>query len=380
MKLQTKNIKEILTKFGIDFDPKSKISEVKFSNPQPTTLLYTFRFKKLDWAILFDEDAEDNKEEIISQLNWSSSDIKIFENPNLESSYGVPYQQKTCYLINKKSSFVRLDQFLSNQNPDISRSKIQKMIANNLVKVNGKIETSSKKQINPNLDKIELSEEEITIKPLPEIEIIYQDDNIMAIDKPAGVLTHDIDPENHIEETVADFAKKHGNFKNPDYRSGIVHRLDRATSGIILIAKNNQATEYLKSQFKDRKIEKTYIAISKGNPKLYQAKIDLPLKRSLKQPGKFTVDANGKKAISNYQVLKSKDNYNMIEIKPKTGRTHQIRVHLSYINLPIVGDYLYSGEKSDRLYLHAQKIKFTNLDGEILELETKLPKEFNKWI
>ncbi len=289
MKLRDKHIRQILAKFGVE-NTQSKISEIKLIHPEKTTSLYYFRFQKSDWAILFDQDVEDDIQDIIKQTGWNKKDVKLFENPQLEASFGMPFQQKTCYLIHKKSSLMRLDQFLAKQHPEISRSKLQKMIKNQLVSVNQQIATSNKKLVNPETDQVELKSIEQKIKQLPEIDIIYQDDDIIAVNKPAGVLTHDIDPNHKVEQTLADFIQSRGGFTNPDYRSGIVHRLDRATSGIILLAKNDRAMEYLQQQFKQRQIEKTYIAISKGTPKLNQAKIDLPLKRSLKQPGKFMVD------------------------------------------------------------------------------------------
>ncbi len=378
MKLQTKHIRRILANFKVDLPEQAKISQLKLTHPKNTTSLYSFRLLKQDWAILFDPDADDDKQLIISQFDWPANQIELFSNPNLKSSFGLPFNQKTCYLARKKPTEKRLDLVLKSLYPELSRSKITKLVKQGQVLVDDKIITTASKKVNQQA-KIELRLPQKQLKPLPNIEIIYQDDDLIVVNKPTGVLTHSINPAEKTELTLADFIQDKGMFKNPDYRSGIVHRLDRATSGIVILAKNETAEVKLKQQFKQRQVQKTYYAITSGTPKHQQAKIDLPLKRAIKQPGKFCVDPNGKQAISFYRVLKQ-GNYNLIEIKPKTGRTHQIRVHLSYLNLPIVGDYLYGGQAADRLYLHAKAIEFTNLRGNKIKLETDLPTEFEEWI
>ncbi len=379
MKFQTKQIKQVLAGYGIELPHQAKISNLKMTHPEPTTILYSFRLNKQNWAILFDQDAEDDKQIITDQLDWTPEQIEFFVNPNLETSISLPFNQKTCYLVRQKDLLERLDVLLTKKRPNLSRSKIAKLVKNKQATVDGEIITSPSKKL-PSTAKIELKIEENQSKELPKLEIIYQDDDIIAVNKPAGLLTHPISEHDHSESTLADFIRAKGSFSQPNYRSGIVHRLDRATSGIILLAKNDKAERELKNQFKNRQIQKTYLAITTGLAKHLQAKIDLPLKRSIKQPGKFQVDANGKPAISFYQVIEQNPPYNLIEIKPQTGRTHQIRVHLSYLNLPIVGDYLYGGEKADRLYLHAQAIEFVNLAGQKVSLKTKLPPEFEQWI
>ena len=160
-------------------------------------------------------------------------------------------------------------------------------------------------------------------------------------------------------------------------RSGIVHRLDRATSGVMICAKNEATLSFLQKQFSDRKVEKTYVAVVKGKPKHDEAIIDAPIGRDLKTPQKFKVDVDGKVAQTSYKVIKQSDKYTTLELHPKTGRTHQLRVHLLYINLPIVGDSLYGDTPYSRLMLHARSLKITLPSGKTAFFEAPLPEEFD---
>ena len=152
----------------------------------------------------------------------------------------------------------------------------------------------------------------------------------------------------------------------------LVHRLDRDTSGVVILAKNPEVQSFLRKQFQDRKTHKTYYAIIEGRPKLDKARIDLPISRDLKRPTTFRVDANGKPSETF-----SDDKHSLVELKPTTGRTHQLRVHMKYLGHPIVGDVVYGTEKADRLYLHAGKLEITLPGGKRVTFEAKLPEEFS---
>ena len=165
------------------------------------------------------------------------------------------------------------------------------------------------------------------------------------------------------EKTLADFGL-------------VAHRLDRETSGVVILAKTPEVQDFLKKQFNARTTKKTYFAIVQGEPKLAEARIDLPLKRDLKRPTTFRVDPNGKEAETFSKVLKSDGNYSLVELHPTTGRTHQLRVHMKYIGHPILGDIVYGDEKAKRLYLHANKLEITLPSGERKIFEAKLPEEF----
>ena len=164
----------------------------------------------------------------------------------------------------------------------------------------------------------------------------------------------------------------------------LVHRLDRDTSGVVILAKNEATRTMLRNQFQDRKAHKTYYAIVDGHPKLDEALINLPIARNLKHPTTFMVDVKGKPAETYYKVIKKNDKYSLIELKPVTGRTHQLRVHLNYIGCPIVGDRVYNEKsKADRLMLHAANLEIT-IPGEDSNVRktfsAELPKSFNELI
>lgn len=207
-----------------------------------------------------------------------------------------------------------------------------------------------------------------------ELPIIYIDDNVIVVNKPAGVLTHAKGVLND-EFTVADFFKRYTDFGLDTNRPGIVHRLDRDTSGVIIGARNTETAKLLQKQFADRKTKKTYFAILAGHPKLDKAIIDLPIDRDPKSPSTFRVDANGKSAVTKYEIINRNDKYSLVELQPKTGRTHQLRVHMKYLNTPILGDRVYA-KPDKRLYLHAHSLEITIPSGERKTFTAPLPDEF----
>jgi 23S rRNA pseudouridine1911/1915/1917 synthase len=163
-------------------------------------------------------------------------------------------------------------------------------------------------------------------------------------------------------------------------RAGIVHRLDRATSGVMICAKTETALKQLQKQFSERKTKKTYIAIIAGRLANPEAIIDMPIERNPKQPQTFRVGRQGKPAITQYKTLKVSDNYSLVELKPTTGRTHQLRVHLKHLGHPIVGDNLYGGMPADRLYLHALSLEITLPNRQRVTLKAPLPNAFSRVI
>lgn len=254
---------------------------------------------------------------------------------------------------------MRLDQYVAQFWPEYSRSVWQKYIASGYVQVNGVMEISSKYQLG--------EDDEVTIH-IPEdpdyskhtLPIIYEDDHVIVINKPAGVLTH-AKGEVSEEFTVADFVRPRMTEPESTNRPGIVHRLDRDTSGIIICTKDAATKTLVQKQFQDRKAHKTYLAIVRGTPKQLVATLDLPIERNPKHPSTHRVGVNGKPAVTRYEVLASNATYSVIRLHPETGRTHQLRVHLAYIGTPIVGDRLYGSEKSpiNRLCLHAEALEIT---------------------
>jgi 23S rRNA pseudouridine1911/1915/1917 synthase len=224
------------------------------------------------------------------------------------------------------------------------------------VKVNGETQASPKLEVEDTAD-IAISlpdKQDFSAKTLP---IIYLDDNVIVVNKPVGVLTHSKGDLND-EFTVAEFFRRYSTYHTDTNRPGVVHRLDRDTSGVIIGARHAEAAEVLMKQFADRKAKKTYLAVLEGHPKVDKATIDLPIGRNPKTPSTFRVDAGGKAALTNYDVLDKTDDYSLVRLEPKTGRTHQLRVHMAYLGTPILGDRVY-GAQAQRLLLHAYSLEIT---------------------
>lgn len=269
---------------------------------------------------------------------------------------------------------MRLDAYMAQYWPEYSRSVWQKYIDAGYVSVNGVVETSSKKQL--------AEDDEVTyeIPPAPDhsehtLPVIFKDENVVVIDKPAGILSHSKGALND-EFTVAEFLRSLTAYHSDTNRPGIIHRLDRDTSGVMLGARNDDTASMLQRQFSDRKVKKTYYAVVVGTPKQTEAFIDLPIGRNPKEPSTFRVDASGKTAQTAYKVLKSGNGMSFVELRPTTGRTHQLRVHMAHIGTPIYGDRVY-GKAADRLYLHAAKLEITIPKGDRRTFESPVPDEFN---
>lgn len=254
----------------------------------------------------------------------------------------------------------RLDVALQSRYPSLSRSLIQKLIKSGYVKVNGEVIQKSGALLKgaENLElKTDVMNQEVEELQL---DVLYEDENCVVVHKPTGVLTHSKGAFNP-ESTVASWLKNrpHYSFSADEERGGIVHRLDRATSGVILCAKNKATLGMLQKQFQNRTVKKIYAAKVEGIFKEKQALIDLPIERNPKKPQTFRVGVNGKSSQTEYRVLQEGKNESLVELIAKTGRTHQLRVHLQYISHPIVGDTLYGGKKAERLFLHAKTLEIT---------------------
>lgn len=210
-----------------------------------------------------------------------------------------------------------------------------------------------------------------------DIPIIYEDDNIIVVDKPAGILVHPVLNE---KDTLLDFLK----IKYPDAQ--LVHRLDKDTSGLLVVAKNEKTYEWLKSRFLNREIHKKYLALAIGNFKDKKGIIAKSISKSRKRGGSQTITPIGKRreAITRYKVIKEFENYSLLEVSPETGRTHQIRVHLASIGHPLAGDEKYKFKRQpvleglNRQFLHASYLQFKMSDGNIKEFHSELPEDLNK--
>lgn len=271
----------------------------------------------------------------------------------------------------------RIDQFVAVSMPKLSRAFVQKLIEQGNVHVNGQL-TKPGYKLREN-DSVEIDYDPVEADKVEEIDlpVLYEDDDCVVINKPAGILTHALGVHG-TEPSVASFLRSRATSLNGD-RAGIVHRLDRATSGVIIGAKNQGALNWLQKQFSQRKVKKTYIAVAEGVPKQAEAIIDMPIERNPKAPATFRVGINGKSAKTLYKVLQEGKRYSLLELAPETGRTHQLRVHLTKIGHPIKGDPLYgSGDYKDRLFLHAHKLEITLPNRERKTFTATLPKIFKE--
>lgn len=228
------------------------------------------------------------------------------------------------------------------------------------------------------------------------MEIVYEDQNLIVINKPSGLIVHPANQNDKSESVVSWLMEKYPEISSVGesaswrtIRPGIVHRLDKETSGLMLIAKNNDAFFYLKNLFQEHKIKKHYMALVYGKPKEPKGIIDAPLgKIGAKQTTQIigTRTLKERDAITEYKTLQNFKEFTLLEVMPKTGRTHQIRVHLKSIGVPIAGDKLYSPKKKDthseppRLFLHAFKLEFLTPDQKSLILEADLPEDLQKFV
>jgi 23S rRNA pseudouridine1911/1915/1917 synthase len=380
VKVSSSDILAILRRYKLadeDNVPRH-IEQVKFSNPHEKNTLISFRFNKQQFYILFDETGEDDKDYILEQIRTDKQDVTggLVQNPNDHTmTYGLPFRGKEIYLYAVKSPKIRLDILLPERFPDISRSTWQKHVKAGHVSVNGEIVESPKQDV-LGTDAIIVSIPEATDYSENMLPIIYLDENVIVINKPIGVLTHSKGALND-EFTVADFFRRYTTVGLETNRPGIIHRLDRDTSGVMIGARNPETATMLQKQFADRKTKKTYLAVVDGLLKNHEAKIDLPIDRNPSAPSTFRVDIKGKSAVTSYTVLATTDKKSLVELRPLTGRTHQLRVHMSYLKAPIHGDRVY-GKVSDRLYLHAAKLEITIPTSNRQIFTAPVPPEFTK--
>ena len=256
---------------------------------------------------------------------------------------------------------IRFDVALANRFPRYSRSTIQKFIKEGYARYDNQLEIHPRALIDEDAElTLELPETENEFKP----EIIYEDENVIVFNKPAGMLSVNKGDFN-AEQSIENYGE-------------IVHRLDRDTSGVIIVAKNLKTKGYLQKQFQDRKTHKTYYAVVVGHPAEAHAMIDIPLTRNLKKPTTFMVSPTGREAQTEYKVIASNGKYSLVELKPRTGRTHQLRIHMAHIGTPILGDKVYNPKspKADRMYLHAASLEITIPESKRITFTAEPPIEF----
>lgn len=275
----------------------------------------------------------------------------------------------------------RLDKTLARLYPEYSRSSIEKLIEVGNILVNDK--SVKTKYTLRSGDVITVDFTDLDRQPdLISLPIIYEDDDVVVINKPINILAHTKGTFSK-EATAASFLKPM--LKGTDEwitnnRAGIVHRLDRGTSGVMILAKTESAQKFLQKQFAKRNVKKTYLAVVANELPESEGIIDVPIERNPKKPATFRAGANGKSAQTEFKVLHVTSGHSLVELKPHTGRTHQLRVHLAYLKHPIVGDEFYNGEPAARLLLHAAKLEITLPNSERKIFEAPTPAEFKEFV
>ena len=389
-KFNSSDLLDILRRFKVagEENVPRHIQEMKKITPDTFSEIFSFKFNSTKYFIIIDGTAEDDENYITGLINTTYGEIEgeLIKNPRDELlSFALPYQGKDIYLFKGETSKRRIDVLLHEKYPEFSRSTLQKYIKNGYVTANQKVILKSNATVDAKSDiALSIPEKSANDDDFP---IIYEDKNVIVVDKPAGILTHSKGVLND-EFTVADFFKKRGStFASDTNRTGIVHRLDRDTSGVIIGAKNPEAAKKLQKQFSERTTKKTYFAIVTGKLKQQKALIDLPIARNNSAPSTFKIDAKGKSAQTRYEIIARNDDYSLIKLQPKTGRTHQLRVHMNYLGAPILGDRVYgdASKKADRMFLHAESLEITipplkSGENSIRKIFTsELPEDFNQF-
>ena len=289
-------------------------------------------------------------------------------------------------IIVGENSQNRIDAFISNIDATYSRTAVQRLIDEENIIVNGKkTKASYKVQVGDIIEIEELPPKEINLEAeeIP-LDIIYEDKDIIVVNKPKGMVVHPANgnPNGTLVNAVMAICKDSLSGIGGKLRPGIVHRLDKDTSGILIVAKNDKSHINLSEQIKNHEIKKTYLAVVRGVIKENEATINMPIGRSTKDRKKMDVTEKGRNAVTHFKVLARSDKNTLLEVNIETGRTHQIRVHLSHIGYPIIGDNVYSNGKNkwgiEGQCLHAWKLDFVHpITHKKMHLEADIPDYLN---
>lgn len=310
------------------------------------------------------------------------------DNPDLKSVLSV---------VNESHAGERLDAYLASQIEGWSRARLQRLIENEDVLVNGKVAKPSYKLREADEIEVELvapPTDVFTPENIP-LDIVYEDDALVVVNKPAGLVVHPAagTPSGTLANALAYHFQQ---LPGTSVRPGIVHRLDRDTSGLLVVAKTETALENLSDQFRDRSVYKSYVALVHGRVLSNTGKIDQPLARDRSNRTRMAVVPGGRNALTLYRVRQTFDRFTLLDVELKTGRTHQIRVHLAWLKHPVVGDETYGGGRDNtirdprlrarlralnRHFLHAEKLGFKHpKTGEFVKFEAPLPPELRDWL
>lgn len=280
----------------------------------------------------------------------------------------------------------RLDKYLA-ANTDYSRVMISKMIDAEYIKVNGKVEKASYKvRENDSIEILDGFKEEVDITPTKmDINIVYEDEHIIIVNKPSGLVVHP--GSGNYDNTLVNGLMYYTNSLsdvNGEERPGIVHRIDKDTSGLLMVAKTNEAHQILTEYFKNKEVKREYLALITGVFPHETATIDAPIGRDPKDRKKMTVTAdNSKEAVTHLKVIKRYREHTLVSLKLETGRTHQIRVHMKYIGYPVFNDPVYTNKKTTEFgqFLHSYKMEFDHpITKEHMSFECPMPTEMQEFI
>ena len=290
-----------------------------------------------------------------------------------------------------KEYWERIDHYLATALQPLSRSRVEKLIREGRVALNGVVVRKKSGEVFPDdrvVVEIEIEEETVFV-PSRSLRKLFEDEWLLVIDKPSGLPVHPgagekmetvLDLFRHYYPQIAAFADQE--------RPGIVHRLDKDTSGVLILAKNEEALARMQELFQEREMQKTYLALVKGRLRFRNGTIDLPLARSLKQRARFEVVGEDREdrreATTDFSVIREFEKFTYVRLTPKTGRTHQLRVHLAHFGNPVLGDILYGktrGQDFPRLALHAYRIEFVHpFTGNLLTVTSPLPADLRKYM
>lgn len=288
---------------------------------------------------------------------------------------------ETTFAVPPEEAGERLDRVLADRFPDLSRAQLQRLIRSGAITVNDTVVRPACRLAPGDLITVTFPEEP-TVRPEPfPLDIVYEDEHLLVVNKPAGMVVHPA--ARMVSGTLVNALLAHcpqvADVGGSD-RAGIVHRLDRETSGLIVVAKNPEAHAALQRQFKRRLVRKTYVALVEGQVQPREGIIEVPIGRDPKDRTRMAVSRTGRPAVTQYRVVEIFPQYTLLEVRPHTGRTHQIRVHLAWLGYPVVGDRVYGRRRQtlmpDRHFLHARDLAFTHpVTGEKLALSAPLPPE-----
>lgn len=289
-------------------------------------------------------------------------------------------------VVDGENKGIRLDAFVASNLDGISRTNIKRLIEEGNITVNGNVpKVSYKTQENDEIivEIPEAKELDIKAQDIP-VEVVYEDKDIIVVNKPKGLVVHPANGnwDGTLVNAIMAICKDSLSGIGGEIRPGIVHRLDKDTSGLLIIAKNDEAHLNMSNQIKDREVKKIYYALVRGVVPENEATINMPIGRSSKDRKKMAVTKDGKEAITHFKVIERFPKYTLLEVKIDTGRTHQIRVHLSEIGYPVVGDEVYSNGKNEfgvhGQLLHAKSLDFKHpITEKQMHLEAELPEEFS---